>query len=53
MCGTIHLIIFAATVDIHTGDGSLITQIPFGMSKDTKGIGAQNIKIVLYPFGMI
>ena len=25
MCGTIHLIIFAATVDIHTGDGSIIT----------------------------
>ena len=38
MCGTIHLIIFAATVDIHTGDGSIITQIPSGMSWDTKGI---------------
>ena len=38
MCGTIHLIIFAATVDIHTGDGSIITQIPSGMSWDTKGL---------------
>lgn len=38
MRGTIHLIIFAATVDIHTGDGSIITQIPSGMSWDTKGL---------------
>ena len=29
MCGTIHLIIFAATVDIHTGDGSIITQMDY------------------------
>lgn len=38
MRGTICLIIFAATVDIHTGDGSIITQIPSGMSWDTKGL---------------
>ena len=29
MCGAIHLIIFAATVDIHTGDGSIITQMDY------------------------
>ena len=29
MCGTIHLIIFAATVGIHTGDGSIITQMDY------------------------
>ena len=29
MCGTIHLIIFAATVDIHTGNGSIITQMDY------------------------
>ena len=29
MCGTIHLIIFAATIDIHTGDGSIITQMDY------------------------
>lgn len=38
MRGTIHLIIFAATVDIHTVDGSIIVQIPSGMSWDTKGM---------------
>ena len=42
MCGTIHLIIFAATVDIHTGDGSIITQIPSGMSWDIKGLSIRS-----------
>ena len=37
MRGTICFIIFAVTVDIHTGDGSIITYIPSGMSWDTKG----------------
>ena len=31
MRGTICLIIFAATVDIHTGDGSIIMQIQPGV----------------------
>ena len=29
MRGTIRFIIFAATVDIHTGDGSIITQMDY------------------------
>ena len=41
MRGIIHFIIFAATVDIHTGDGSIIMQIPSRIQKECQPVVKQ------------